>query len=369
MSVFAINEDSLKIVLLNSHLEILQNEVKQVRANQLNYKIEKETLKEVYASNLDKAEYGTYIVFGLATLFSISFGIATFIGFRSADKTKKEIEKELTVLKVQKQEFDVEYKEFNSKIKKVEKFREELDNLKNQKKEFESEYQDFKSKREEFDDRITKVEENNDKLDRKIILLNLLDRAITAYNAQEYLLAYSYLENLTDEQNELIISYQIKSLKGLNRDNETIKLYYKLLDFAYHKKQYLFELCELLLINEKVEEYEVLTEKYRDIFQYMDAYLGASNSPNKGLHILYLYTRSLYFLKKEDKENLKNIYEKLSRFEGGIHTLMPGPHPNPFFGYYDLKHLALLLDTLSDDGSEVIYNFKQITSLLMYKRV
>ena len=64
-------KDSLNIVEQNQYqIEILQNDVKEIRRDQLNYKIEKELLKETYSSNYTTVQIFISLILGIFAIYS-----------------------------------------------------------------------------------------------------------------------------------------------------------------------------------------------------------------------------------------------------------------------------------------------------------
>lgn len=93
---------------LTDSIRILENRVQQVRSNQLNYQIEKDLLKETYASNLES------INLVIALVLSV-FGFLGFLGIRDIGKIKQEYLEELAELRNIKSQFEEKATEFDSK--------------------------------------------------------------------------------------------------------------------------------------------------------------------------------------------------------------------------------------------------------------
>ncbi|CAM3465717.1 type IV pilus biogenesis/stability protein PilW [Aquirufa ecclesiirivi] len=103
----------------------IERTVKQIDANQLNYRIEKDLLKETYSNNYEKISL-------FITLFLGVVGIFGYLGLRDITSIKKEYEKELSNLRqiqsqfnIKSQEFDVEKKKFDEELKSIIKENEE----------------------------------------------------------------------------------------------------------------------------------------------------------------------------------------------------------------------------------------------------
>ena len=81
----------------------LQDDIKEVRRDQLNYKIERDLLKEAYATNLKTVDVLITIAFGTIT---IVVSILGFLGLRNVAAIRKEYQDDLAVLRKMKLEFE-----------------------------------------------------------------------------------------------------------------------------------------------------------------------------------------------------------------------------------------------------------------------
>ena len=102
--------DSLRIVETNYKLHQLEEQLQQVKTNQLNYKIEKDLLKETYSNNYSRIQTIITIVLGLLTVLG-------FLGINSITKTKKEYENELKEFKDLKAQLEKDYDKLKEKQK------------------------------------------------------------------------------------------------------------------------------------------------------------------------------------------------------------------------------------------------------------
>lgn len=104
----ATNEEEQRATIkeLNNNLATLTDQVKEIRRDQLNYKIEKDLLKETYSSNM--AAVNTIITIVLGT-----FTILGFLGVRSIYRLREDFSKEL-------QTFDKITSEARNRLKEIE---------------------------------------------------------------------------------------------------------------------------------------------------------------------------------------------------------------------------------------------------------
>ena len=108
--------------------KVATNDVEILRRDQINYRLEKDLLKEAYSSNLETINLVLTIVLGV-------IGILGYLGIRSIKDVKSEYTNELNELKGLKTKFEVKLEElvikqedFESKISDLSKINEEQDN-------------------------------------------------------------------------------------------------------------------------------------------------------------------------------------------------------------------------------------------------
>jgi hypothetical protein len=104
---------------ISSRIEDVERTVKQIDAHQLNYKIEKDLLKETYSNNYEKISLVITLILGV-------MGVFGYLGLRDITSIKKEYEMELSNLKqiqgqfnIKSQEFDTEKKKFQDDLNEV----------------------------------------------------------------------------------------------------------------------------------------------------------------------------------------------------------------------------------------------------------
>lgn len=110
---------------INTRLNDVEHTIKQIDANQLNYKIEKDQLKETYSNNYEKINLVITLILGV-------MGILGYMGLKDISTIKKEYEKELSDLKqiqsqfnLKSQELDSDKKKFDEELKSIIKENEE----------------------------------------------------------------------------------------------------------------------------------------------------------------------------------------------------------------------------------------------------
>jgi len=95
-------------------LDDIEHKVKMIDANQLNYQIEKDLLKETYSDNYKLINLFVTIVLGIVAVFG-------YFGLRDVSKIKDKYESELNELRKVKDQFDQKSTEFDIKRKKIDK--------------------------------------------------------------------------------------------------------------------------------------------------------------------------------------------------------------------------------------------------------
>ncbi len=110
---------------LNRRLDDIEHTIKQIDANQLNYKIEKDLLKETYSNNYEKINLVITLILGV-------MGVLGYLGLKDISTIKKEYEQELSNLRqvqgqinLKTQEFDTDKKKFEEDLKSIIKENEE----------------------------------------------------------------------------------------------------------------------------------------------------------------------------------------------------------------------------------------------------
>lgn len=106
------NKSDVPIDPIKSQLKILEERLEAVRRDQLNYKIEKDLLKDAYASNLETVNTVITIVLGI-------FAILGFLGVRSISSLRDQFKEELEKFRIQRLELEKKLTELESKQKEA----------------------------------------------------------------------------------------------------------------------------------------------------------------------------------------------------------------------------------------------------------
>jgi tetratricopeptide (TPR) repeat protein len=104
---------------INRRLNDVEHTIKLIDANQLNYKIEKDLLKETYSNNYEKISLVITLLIGI-------IGVLGYLGLKDITTIKKEYEKELSNLRqiqgqfnLKSQKFDIDKQKFDEELKSI----------------------------------------------------------------------------------------------------------------------------------------------------------------------------------------------------------------------------------------------------------
>jgi tetratricopeptide (TPR) repeat protein len=266
--------DSIQMVNLENKVSFLESKIEQTEANQLNYRIEKDLLKETYSNNYSRIQTIITIVLGLISILG-------FLGINSIINTKKEYENEL--------------KEFSGlKIK------------------FESDYNNLKNYQESFDKQINEINSLNQEQDKKLKILDVKEKANINISNGNYLQALEYITiglELEPKYNNL---RHLKALTyfRMQQYEDAIKVNKSILDDEPKNSSSLYDLSELLLITERNDEFIELRENYKT-----ELNVNYDNPRSVYLQALYLYnldkTKKIIEITDEFVANLEENSRKI----------------------------------------------------------
>ncbi len=229
-SIFA--KDRLNIVMDNSYkIELLQNDVKEIRRDQLNYKIEKELLKETYSSNYTTVQIIISLILGI-------FAIVGYLGLKGIISLKKQYDSELVKLKDLKREFEVKLNELSTSQEKVK-------------------------------EQITTIDSLNEEQNMKIKLLEIKEKAGTLYSQKNYQRALEYAAiglDVAKEDVELL-TYRAFCLLKLRNYPESIEAHKKVIAIDVTNGGAIQNLAELFLMMGQLDNYKDLLKSKREFFK------------------------------------------------------------------------------------------------------
>jgi tetratricopeptide (TPR) repeat protein len=223
--------DSLKIRELEEKFEINQNQLSEVRRDQLNYKIEKDLLKETYENNYQKISMFITVILGI-------IGVAGFIGIRDINSIKKEYVTELA-------------------------------NLKQLQTDLSSKFKEFETSKEKYDGELRDVIRTNDDQNKKIKILELKEKIQSLFGEKKYVQALEFCV-VALELNPIDISLLQQKARLYTRTrnyNESIITYKRILELDINHNASIMDLAEVYLFNKQRLDFDKIIEANRELFE------------------------------------------------------------------------------------------------------
>lgn len=224
------NKDSISLKSLQYKYEQIEDQLKEVRRDELNYRMEKDLLKDTYSNNYDRIN--TFI-----TLMLLIIAVLGFVGLKDITSIKKEYVKELETLGQLKTSFEIKINEFDLNKTK-----------------FESEIRDITLKNEEQNRKI-KVIEFKEKIDKY-------------YEESQYgsALEYCILGLDLKPDDILLLKYKAHIQSRMRSYNEAVSTYNKVLEVNPDDKEVIMDLAETYLFSNQKNEHLELIKKYNQYF-------------------------------------------------------------------------------------------------------
>lgn len=212
-------------------LDKIYDQISEVRRDQLNYKIEKDLLKETYSSNIQTINIVVSVILGI-------FGFLGFFGLKDLNSLKGSYEKELVELGKIKSEYEMN----------AARLKEEHESVKS--------HYEFLAK--------TNEEQNN-----KIKILELRDRIADLCANKRYnnALEYCAVALELDKENVIIKNLKALSLFKLDRYDGAIEVYRDILEADKENYPAMSNLCELFLFTGNVIEFD---EMYKKVYKQIE---------------------------------------------------------------------------------------------------
>lgn len=249
------NQDSADKENLLFKIEQLENQVKEIRRDELNYQIEKDLLKESYTNNYSSISLIITIVLGF-------IGIFGYLGIRDISSIKKEYEKELSALRQIQGEF-------NSKVSQL----------------------DIEKKK--FDDEIKSIIKENEEQSRKIKFIELKEKIHTLLKENNLLSALEFANAALDisPNDALVLNQKGRILCRLNKVNDALQVYEKSLAENPNDNSTKLNTAECLYFAKEVEKAKKMIAENKSLFESKD---------NGGLLLLFEIFDLFYAGNKEE---------------------------------------------------------------------
>jgi len=209
---------------INSYqtIESIKDDIKEIRRDQLNYKIEKDLLKETYSSNYSAIQIIISLILGV-------FAVLSYLGFKGILGLKNEYDSELIRIREMKSDFEVKLKELNESQEKLKV-------------------------------QISTIDTLNEEQNNKIKLLEIKEKANSWFNQKGYQRALEYITiGLELGKNDIeLLTTKAYTLLKLNNYAEAIEAHKKVLSLDSTNSSIILNLAELYLLTNQVDSYKTL---------------------------------------------------------------------------------------------------------------
>lgn len=203
------------------------NDIEILRRDQINYKIEKDLLKEAYSSNLESINLTITIVLGV-------IGVFGYLGIRSIKEVRAD-------------------------------YVNELDNLKKLKISFENELQVLSSKQKQFEGQVGELAKTNEEQNQRLKTLELIEKISDFIRSGhwEWALEYISVGLVADPKNVMLLSQKVTCCYKLGRFNLAIDVSKLILEIDSRSVNTAMNLAELLALENREKEFASIYQEYK----------------------------------------------------------------------------------------------------------
>lgn len=204
----------------------LRHQLEIVQRDQLNYKIEKDLLKEAYSSNLQSVNLVITIVFGI-------FAVLGYAGMRSIKEIRTD-------------------------------YRAELDKLKELKGSFEKELDSLRAKQRDFELSVAELTRTNDAQDRRLKVMEIIEKvgSLIGNRAYGWALEHISIGLSLDPKNAILLAQQAQCYGKQGQLGAAISSSRKLLEVEPDNIGHITNLCEYLALAGDKAAFESYYQKY-----------------------------------------------------------------------------------------------------------
>ncbi len=223
--------DSLAIKSLEYKIEQIDDQIKELRRDELNYKIEKDLLKETYSNNYERISLIITIILGI-------IGVLGYLGIKDINSIKKEYTTELTKLKQLQLEIA-------------------------------SKFTEFQTSKEKYDTELRDILKTNDEQNKKIKVLELKDKINNLFKDELYGSALEFcIVALELSPNDIILLHSKAMIHTRLRNyKESVTTYLKLLEIDKDNQSAIFDLTEVYLMSKQKKEFDKMIAKHSTLFK------------------------------------------------------------------------------------------------------
>lgn len=255
MIFLLLTNDAIAITSANSvTIEQLQNQISEIQRDQLNYKIEKDLLKETYSTNYATIQLVITIILAVSTILGAILG---YFGVNNINNLKKEYEVELTKIRELKADFETKLQELTTSQKKVE-------------------------------GELQIINTRNEEQDKKIKLLEIKEKIVSRIKEKNYPRAFQYVGIGLDMVND---DYELLTTRAL--------LFIKLKDYpaaieSYKQVISMQTISDPVTILNYAEVYLLagLIDNYDNLVAQYPAYFMGNNTVSTYLQAFKFYLQN-----------------------------------------------------------------------------
>jgi len=236
--------DSTQVDDLPRRITRAEERLEEVRRDQLNYRVERDLLKETYSSNLQAVNLIIVIILGV-------FSVLGFLGLRSVGGL-------------------------------ADRFRRELTELSNLRARLESQLADLQTKQAEASAKFNQLSDKNEEQDKRLKVLEIQEKVAALYQNRDYARALEYVLIGLElaPKDERLRNLRINSLTKLGRFAQSIPLLEELYAEFPENLRLACNLAELYLIEGRVTDYQQLSIRVGDAMRerngpYLEPYFRA----------------------------------------------------------------------------------------------
>ncbi len=221
-----VSPNKIAIEQLKKEIKLTKEVLEEVRRDQLNYRIEKDLLKEAYSSNLQTINTVIAIILAILTIIGL-------FGIKSIDSIKKEFQKELEETRKLRQKYE------------------------NQFAQIEAEQKDSK---EQFEELRVSTEDQG----KRLKILEIQEKASSLMNSKDYPRALKYLSVglELDPSDGIMLRQKMDCLGFLARFPEAMETGKLILEKEPDSVNTIVNLAEMYLITKNIPGYDKVYEQF-----------------------------------------------------------------------------------------------------------
>ncbi len=229
--------DRQAIKQINSELKLMKDSLKEVRRDQLNYSIEKNLLKEAYASNIQTINV-------VITIILAVFVIIGYSGVKSISSIREDFRRELDELRALRNRYEDKFAEIDEEQIRAKK---------------------------EFEQIRTKSQEQ----DKRLQILEIQEKVGDLMREKQYMRALEYLTVGLDlsPKDDIMLRQKMGCHSSLSQFPEAIKCGELILSNDPDQIGIVSNLAELYLMTKRLPEYDELIQKRHEDLSKQEPYL------------------------------------------------------------------------------------------------